>query len=404
MAVINLASAFPSRAYDANGDPASGAKLYVYEAGTTTAVTTYADADSVTTNPSPVVADASGAFGPVYVEQQALKVNITTSADVDLPGYPIDDLFPEEGSDVYDTRADLAAANIDADQDWVETAGYTSAGDGGGAMYVRVATEPTHSMKVQSADGAHWEYVPDQGVVNTLAAASATTVGAAVNAAIGFVKAKRTNSDTWYDDGLMIRVPAGSYTFDETIILDQCNNLRIAMHGVTITSATSSSSIIKVLRTHKAVIEGIEINCLGNNNIEQVFWLAGECGTVTFRQCGVTAYSSNTSMACWRLQQGDESGLDASDRDKGNFWTLLDRCWTRKTKALIQTTFQLGLTFRALRTPQRSLIPSWETVLLGCALLIKAGMRPRAYRTAFSFTARILKGHNWAFLCNHRRY
>ncbi|MBN7755496.1 hypothetical protein JYP46_01550 [Nitratireductor aquimarinus] len=57
----------------------------------------------------------------------------------------------------YATRTEAAAANIVASLDYVRTAGDTSAGDGGGALYKRAASEPTHGGKFQSADGAWWE-------------------------------------------------------------------------------------------------------------------------------------------------------------------------------------------------------------------------------------------------------
>lgn len=40
---------------------------------------------------------------------------------------------------------------------FVQTEGYSSAGDGGAALYKRVASQPTHTGKFQSADGAWWE-------------------------------------------------------------------------------------------------------------------------------------------------------------------------------------------------------------------------------------------------------
>lgn len=39
----------------------------------------------------------------------------------------------------------------------IQTSGYYADGDGGGALYKRVATEPSHAGKFQSQDGAWWE-------------------------------------------------------------------------------------------------------------------------------------------------------------------------------------------------------------------------------------------------------
>lgn len=67
----------------------------------------------------------------------------------------------------FETRTAFAAATISATVLFARTAGYSSRGDGGAALYARVASEPTHEGKVQSADGAWWELVVENGVVTT---------------------------------------------------------------------------------------------------------------------------------------------------------------------------------------------------------------------------------------------
>lgn len=57
----------------------------------------------------------------------------------------------------YDSKAAVEVDNISAARDSLRTAGYADAGDGGGALYKRVAVEPAHAGKIQSADGAWWE-------------------------------------------------------------------------------------------------------------------------------------------------------------------------------------------------------------------------------------------------------
>lgn len=57
----------------------------------------------------------------------------------------------------YATVADVQAATVSASADFVQVAGYSATGDGGGALYRRVGVEPTHEGKIQSADGAWWE-------------------------------------------------------------------------------------------------------------------------------------------------------------------------------------------------------------------------------------------------------
>lgn len=56
-----------------------------------------------------------------------------------------------------DTVARFGDYEASADQNFIRTAGYSASGDGGGALYKRVLTEPSHAGKFQSADGAWWE-------------------------------------------------------------------------------------------------------------------------------------------------------------------------------------------------------------------------------------------------------
>lgn len=67
------------------------------------------------------------------------------------------------GGDVFDsvrqigvTAVGVAAKTIPASTTSFRTSGYYAAGDSGGALYVRVSSEPAHAGKLQSADGAWW--------------------------------------------------------------------------------------------------------------------------------------------------------------------------------------------------------------------------------------------------------
>lgn len=156
------------RALDANGYPVSGAKLSLFEAGTSTPASAFSDLGLTTAHASPVVADSSGVFPPIYVAPGAYKVTLTTSADAVLPGSPVDHIHVAETDDtsVFNAFAGIAAATIPATVETVETRGYASAGDGGGAVYVRSETSTITSGGAQSADGAYWTLVPIGGIVH----------------------------------------------------------------------------------------------------------------------------------------------------------------------------------------------------------------------------------------------
>jgi hypothetical protein len=68
-----------SQQSDANGVPASGARLFTYEAGTSTPKPTYSDAGLTIANANPVVANAGGVFGPVIATTGAYKLEMQTA-------------------------------------------------------------------------------------------------------------------------------------------------------------------------------------------------------------------------------------------------------------------------------------------------------------------------------------
>ncbi len=73
----------------------AGARLYFYDFGTTNAKTTYSNFALSVANAHPVVADANGLFGDIFVDQQC-SVELRTSADVTVYG-PTELYAPEDG-------------------------------------------------------------------------------------------------------------------------------------------------------------------------------------------------------------------------------------------------------------------------------------------------------------------
>ena len=84
--MVDSVLAFPPgfQFLDENGDPYSGAKLNVYDSGTTNARTTYSDSGLTAANSNPVVADSAGRIGQVYLPTGLWKYVLTTSADVTI--------------------------------------------------------------------------------------------------------------------------------------------------------------------------------------------------------------------------------------------------------------------------------------------------------------------------------
>lgn len=109
---------------DANGDPISGAKLYFYTTGTSTPQNTYAqsDLDPGSVNANPVVADASGRFGAIYLGTTDYKAILKDADDVTIATLdpllvPTTSVITTEGDiiigDVNDAASRLAIGAAD---------------------------------------------------------------------------------------------------------------------------------------------------------------------------------------------------------------------------------------------------------------------------------------------------
>lgn len=123
------------------------------------------------------------------------------------------------------SRAQLAVTSVEPGVASVRTNGYGVAGDGGGGLYVRAASEPSHGGKVQSADGAWWELVAEAGRVHVLQFGAARTLDGtpptvdaypAFAAAIDFAELLVTGTT---GVGLTIEVPPGRYLIGQTLEL-----------------------------------------------------------------------------------------------------------------------------------------------------------------------------------------
>lgn len=86
----------------------AGDKLYAYETGTSTPVTVYQNDDLTTAHSTPVVADATGRFDPIYVNETVGDIKITVTDSNDVVRYTID---PFIVSDLSSLTASVSSLN-----------------------------------------------------------------------------------------------------------------------------------------------------------------------------------------------------------------------------------------------------------------------------------------------------
>lgn len=79
------------RAFDANGMPLAGGKLYTFLAGSSTPQATWTDSTGSVQNANPVILDSTGA-AHIFLGSNTYKFNLFSSLDVQQPNYPVDNI------------------------------------------------------------------------------------------------------------------------------------------------------------------------------------------------------------------------------------------------------------------------------------------------------------------------
>lgn len=92
---------------DPNGRPVSGARLYTYEAGTSTPKPTFSDPGLTSPNTNPIVADSAGRFGPIFAAVGDYRIVMQTST-----GASIFTADPVEGASGLATEPGAGIRNL----------------------------------------------------------------------------------------------------------------------------------------------------------------------------------------------------------------------------------------------------------------------------------------------------
>lgn len=124
-----------------------------------------------------------------------------------------------------DSRSSAILETFPGSVNFVQTAGYSIVGDGGGALYKRVSTEPSHAGKFQSADGAWWELAEAQPDLRMFGAKGdgVTSDSFAFQAAYDFMKVNGGGEVT-------LTETATYYSVDTTITYD--NTTHFTLRGI----------------------------------------------------------------------------------------------------------------------------------------------------------------------------
>lgn len=178
--MANIAPQPKLQFFDANGHPLVGGKLYSYQAGTTTPLSTYTDSSGSTLNTNPIVLDSRGEAS-VWLGSQSYKLKLTTSTDVEV--WTVDNISSAA------TLAQLAASN--------------GAGLIGFIQDETDAVATTVLAKLQDYISVH-DFMTEAQIADSQSGTPTLDMTAAVQAAIS------TNKSVYF--------PQGVYLVDEIVI------------------------------------------------------------------------------------------------------------------------------------------------------------------------------------------
>ena len=114
---VSLGPAPKFQAFDNNGDPLVGGKLYTYASGTSTPLATYTDSGGLTANANPVILDARGEANVWLTIGSAYRMVLKDSTDA-TTFYTIDGVVSTPNGNptlIDDYEATVAQSNITTD-------------------------------------------------------------------------------------------------------------------------------------------------------------------------------------------------------------------------------------------------------------------------------------------------
>lgn len=183
-------------AYDNNGDPCNGCKLFAYVAGTTTKQDTYTSSSLGTPNSNPVVLDSAGRWTIFLDGTKVYKFVLAPATDTDPPAaalWTVDNVTGQFAGVVTVTAADTRGVQISRSG---AEAGLSIASTGGSGKTYGILSNTSGALRIQddadatprielsgnnvniTASGV-FALTGNQTVSGTLGVTGATTLGAA---------------------------------------------------------------------------------------------------------------------------------------------------------------------------------------------------------------------------------
>lgn len=205
----------------------------------------------------------------------------------------------------YETRTAAVAAFIITSVTWLQTEGYTTVGDYGGAFYVKVAVQPTHPGKFQSADGAWWELTEADVTLEMFGAVGDGIVddGQAYIDAWAYITFKTT--------GHILLEPGQTYFIDTSALADQaifttvanCKSVGIIGRGGILQPNTATYPATQ-FSNYLTWFQGCSDILLRDFEIV-AFSELGFDATTALRGLNMFVFDTNGAIGCRRIEVGN---------------------------------------------------------------------------------------------------
>jgi parallel beta-helix repeat protein len=270
--------------------PADGAKLQFYASGTSTPKDTYSDEDLTTANANPVVADADGVFGDIWMNDgDRYKVVLYDKNDVQIwdSDPVIGGLFNGASGRIYNTVAAMKSASPSAGQRAV-TLGYYAAGDGYGAEYLIAAAQSVDGYGDHTLANSTVALIQVPGAVNVCQYGAkgdgATDDSSAIQAAVAA--------------HLSVYFPAGNYVISSSIAARAGSHFYGDGFASVITfSGTMASTVsLRVDAVDNVLIENLKFagdnSVSGLTSVDGCAVYADSCSGFAIRNCAIDDFPS----------------------------------------------------------------------------------------------------------------
>ena len=205
-------------AYDNNGDPCNGCKLFAYVAGTTTKQDTYTSSTLGTANANPVVLDSAGRWTIFLDGTKVYKFVLAPATDTDPPGSPlwtVDNVTGQFAGVVTVTAADTRGVQISRSG---ADAGLSIASTGGSGKTYGIVSNTSGGLQIRDdADGTPRIEISGNNVTITATGTVATTGNQTVSGTFGVTGATTLGAATV---GSTLAV-TGVSTFSDNILTSQ---------------------------------------------------------------------------------------------------------------------------------------------------------------------------------------